>query len=108
MDGEVTIQDNWYTRLGIRVGATLREAETAYTALTGLLGEDLPALLAATEAIEGLRQPAKRLYHDRQIKWSATADWHQRRFTETDRRGRWTRLDDEDSRVPVYGGSPAA
>ncbi len=108
MDDEVTVQDNWYTRLGIHIGATLREAESAYSELCVHLDEDGPILIAATEAIEGLRQPARRLYHDQQIKWSAAADWHQRRFADRDRHGRWSRFDDDEAWGPSYRGSPAA
>lgn len=109
MDDEVTVQDNWYTRLDIRIGATLREAEAAYATLSPGLDEDSVAMVLATEAIEGLRQPARRLYHDQQIKWSVTAEWHQRRFADRDRhQGWWSGVDDEESRERAYGRSPAA
>lgn len=106
MDDEVTVQDNWYIHLGVRLGASLAEVQSAYDRIMEEHGARSDEGRLAKTAFEGLTHPERRLYHDQQIKWDAAGKWYRKRHPEgADRSAEhayWS-----DFRRRVYGDSSA-
>lgn len=90
MRGEYSVTDNWYTRLGLPLGAPPEEVETAFETLSD--GADPERLALLEEARFGLTNPAMRSLHNQRIKWAAAGEWYRRKYpegTSVERHQRW-------------------
>lgn len=79
---DVTVADNYYTRLGLPLGAPPAAVEEAFERLDAEARRagDVERSDRLAEAHLGLTQPAIRSYHHQQIKWAAASDWYERAY----------------------------
>ena len=79
---DVRVDDNYYTRLGLPLGASIEEAEEAFVRLDLLARRDgdTERSRRLEEAHRGLTQPGIRSYHNQRIKWAAAADWYHKTY----------------------------
>jgi hypothetical protein len=90
MSVEYSVDDNWYTRLGLPLGAKVEEVEAAFTELS--VDADEVRLAELAQARFGLTNPSMRSFHNQRIKWAAAAEWHRRTYpngTSVERHKRW-------------------
>jgi hypothetical protein len=78
----VTVDDNYHTRLDLRLGAPLEDVEEAFVRLDSeaRAAGNVERSDELAEAHRGLTQPSIRSYHDQQIRWAAAGDWYQAWF----------------------------
>jgi len=75
---DVTVDDNYYTRLHLPLGADTAAVEEAFVRLdTAARAEgNLELSERLAEAHTALTQPGIRSYHNQKIKWAAAGDWY--------------------------------
>lgn len=79
---DVTVENNYYTRLGLPLGAPVEVVEEAFEELDAeaRTAGDTALSEQLAEAHRGLTQPGIRSYHNQQIKWAAAGDWYADKF----------------------------
>ena len=78
----VSVDDNYYTRLELSLGASAEAVEEAFVRLDAEARQagDLERSRRLEEARRGLLQPGIRSYHNQQIKWAAARIWYESKY----------------------------